>query len=412
MIEPNQLSSKKQKILIFLCWLVYTMSYLGRYSYKSNIINFNVADSKVTGLVMSLFYGAYGAGQIINGLLCHKYNKKLVLTIVCISCAVLNLTIAFGIPFKYFQYLWLLNGVCLSVLWSSLILVLSENLEQKYLKTAIFLMSTTVPVGTFMVYGASALFSALNITYHATFLLSGVCIAVAGIVWFLFYDKNTLNNKIATVKEGGEKESTGKNKIASSLIIMVVIISIFAIVCNLVKDGLQTWTPSVLVDNFPMLGNSLSTMLTLFLPVVGVFGSVLAITMQNKLKNYIIVLGILFMVAGGMLTGVMFSLTNSWVLAILFMSIANCMAQASNNVITSIVPLELRDKINSGLLAGILNGFCYIGSTISGYGLGAIADRFGWSGMFVFYVVLCIMIVVVSIVYLLLQKLNKKAEQK
>jgi len=42
-------------------------------------------------------------------------------------------------------------------------------------------------------------------------------------------------------------------------------------------------------------------------------------------------------------------------------------------------PLFLRNKINSGMVAGILNGFCYVGSTISSYLLGVIVDHYGWN---------------------------------
>ena len=50
------------------------------------------------------------------------------------------------------------------------------------------------------------------------------------------------------------------------------------------------------------------------------------------------------------------------------------------------MPLRLKDRVNSGRMAGLLNGFCYLGSTVTSYGLGAIADGFGWAS--VFYVLL------------------------
>ena len=79
MLENQYGSSKRQKTLIFLCWLVYMVSYLGRYSYNSNISvisDFFGAGEGATGLVTSTFFFAYGAGQIVNGLLCKKYNKR------------------------------------------------------------------------------------------------------------------------------------------------------------------------------------------------------------------------------------------------------------------------------------------------------------------------------------------------
>ena len=48
----------------------------------------------------------------------------------------------------------------------------------------------------------------------------------------------------------------------------------------------------------------------------------------------------------------------------------------------------MKDEFNSGRMAGIINGFCYLGSTLSTYGLGLIADNLGWNA--VFYVLLSI----------------------
>ena len=39
------------------------------------------------------------------------------------------------------------------------------------------------------------------------------------------------------------------------------------------------------------------------------------------------------------------------------------------------LPLYYKDKANAELLAGVLNGCCYVGSTLSSYGLGLIADN-------------------------------------
>ena len=51
------------------------------------------------------------------------------------------------------------------------------------------------------------------------------------------------------------------------------------------------------------------------------------------------------------------------------------------------------------MLAGVLNGFCYLGSTLSSYGLGVIADAKGWEAVFLTLLVLCVVTVVVAISY-------------
>ena len=69
----------------------------------------------------------------------------------------------------------------------------------------------------------------------------------------------------------------------------------------------------------------------------------------------------------------------SIVLALL--GVISCLAYAVNNVVTSMMPLEMRDRVNSGFLAGLMNSATYIGSTASAYGLGLIADGAGWNAV-------------------------------
>jgi len=80
---------------------------------------------------------------------------------------------------------------------------------------------------------------------------------------------------------------------------------------------------------------------------------------------------------------------------------SNFLASSLNSLITSIFPLYMRDKLNSGRLAGIINGFAYLGSTISSYGLGTIADRFGWNGVFITLLSFCVLVMLVWAGYIL-----------
>ena len=77
-----------------------------------------------------------------------------------------------------------------------------------------------------------------------------------------------------------------------------------------------------------------------------------------------------------------------------------CFASSLNSLITSIFPMFMRGKVNSGLYAGILNGFCYLGSTISSYGLGYIAENYGWAATFGVLIAFCAAVCLLWIVYL------------
>ncbi len=403
MDEKKGLSQKSQKILIFLSWLMYTSAYLGRYSYNSNInpimTDFGLDGQRaVAGMVTTFFFVAYGAGQVINGLLCKRYNKKYVLSVAMIISAVLNIMFFIGVDFAWVKYMWFLNGAVQSVLWSSLILVLSENLDAANLKGAIVVMSTSVAVGTFISYGGSALFVHIG-NYRLSFLMGGIVTALVGITWFILYGRISLERTAVCVKkEESVKEIKPKN-VSGGVIAVIAILAFFAVVDNLVKDGLNTWVPVILKENYG-LNDSISILLTLVLPILGVFGATFAMFMNRRIKSYVSICGLSFGGAAVFVLGVILLVkTPYWLPILLCFGIVVFAMHAVNNVITSMAPLYMRDKVNSGMVAGVLDGFCYAGSAISSYGLGVIADNHGWTPVFYLFLITMGVSVVVSVVY-------------
>ena len=52
-----------------------------------------------------------------------------------------------------------------------------------------------------------------------------------------------------------------------------------------------------------------------------------------------------------------------------------------NNVVTAIFPMKSKSGVNAGFVAGIVDGFCYLGSAFSSYGFGLIAENFDWNAV-------------------------------
>ncbi len=383
-------AKKKSNSLIFLCWLMYTVAYLGRYSYTTNVtlvesyFGISHADS---GLVTTFFFFAYGVGQVIHGLLCKRYNKRVVLSLALLVSALLNLAVFCDVPFFLWKYLWLLNGIAQATLWPTAICMLAENLEEQELKKAVVVMSTTPPVGTALTYGVSALFS-LTDTYKYAFLFATVTMAVVGVVWFVSCKKVTNPQKdIATDEPLPEKPE--QKRLSASLVFFVIVICVFSAITNLVKDGLSNWMPTILKEKY-LLTDSLSILFSIVLPLCGVLGAILVTALHKKVGDFLSLLGIVFTIAVICLLGVLGLLQTSWwVLVLLLFTVVVVMAYGSNSIITSMIPMYMRDKMNSGKLAGILNGCAYVGSTISAYGLGLVADNGGWNDVFTLLLVVC-----------------------
>ena len=62
-------------------------------------------------------------------------------------------------------------------------------------------------------------------------------------------------------------------------------------------------------------------------------------------------------------------------------------------------------------MAGILNGCCYVGSALSSYVLGAVADASGWNAVFYLLVGVCAVVCVMALTFTIIVKSKKKKEQ-
>ncbi len=379
----NSLSNKKSNFLIFLCWAAYTVAYVGRLNYNASMVEIlsQMGTTKeAAGTVSSFFFFAYGAGQLINGLLSKKYNTKYSVTVALAASCIINLAMTFCQGIDSMKYLWFLNGAFQSILWSSLIKTLSYNLADSKLSKAVMIMSTTVASGTFVAYGLAALFSYLGLDWTTIFYVASVLVGAVAVLWFI---------GMSTVKKEKAEKEVAERKVKSNLsftpvfIISIAVILISAISNGFIKDGITTWVPSILKEEFGV-PSSLSIIVTLLLPVLSIFGTSLVNVLHKKQKDENALNGIFYFIT--IVFTVLIILTLNFksvpLTLMLFGGIA-CLMSAVNNVITSVVPLYSRDKIDSGFSAGLLNTFCYIGSTLATSMLGKIADTKGWNDVFV-----------------------------
>ena len=419
---------KKSMLLILLCWLAYSCSYLGKVNYSANITQiesyFGVSHAEA-GMVSTFFFFAYGVGQIINGIFCVRYNVKYVVFGGLICSGLANLGIALVNNFTIIKYLWLLNGASLSVLWPCLIGLLGKTLKKEDMAKASMIMGTTVATGTLIIYGLSALFAKLNV-FKFSFFTPAIIVPCIAFVWIFSFDKLTTRTegddgsldenagvKPKKIGKTGGQVCVEKKKMPKDILGMICVMAFFAVATNLVADGLTTWVPSILKETYG-LDDSLSILLTLFLPLLAIFGNFFAVTLYKYTKSFVLNCAFLFLGAAVLILAIIGLLsTEIFILTIACFAIVRFFAGSSNSTITSITPLFLKGKVEPGRIAGLLNGFCYAGSTISSYGLGVIADNRGWDSVFYLLFGVCVSVCVVATIYTLIMRVQekKKGEQ-
>ncbi|MDE6401729.1 MAG: MFS transporter, partial [Clostridiales bacterium] len=355
------------------------------------------ATKNAAGLVASFFFFAYGIGQLVNGFLCHKYNTRIVIFGSLLLAAAANVCLPICPNVEAMKWLWLVNGCVQSVLWCSLVKLQSEYLNDKDIGKSILLMSTTTAAGTFVAYGLSALFVAF-VGWQPTFYVAGGLLIAAAIGWFfgVGYVKRNLPRYEAVKTELPTAESGRVTK--KPIYIALAFVFLFATVNGFVKDGVTTWAPNLLKETYS-LETYFSIILTLILPLISITGAYAARLAHKKLPNDMLISGLFFVSSGGVLALIMWLYTYNLASTVIMFAFVACFMSAINNIVASSVPFRLRTVGKSGMFAGVINTFCYVGSTLSSYLIGMLADGKGWSVVILLLLVLSAAAGVISLLF-------------
>ena len=382
---------------MIICWLAYTSVCIARYSYSANIASveeYYRVGNKDAGLVMTFFAVTYGIGQFVHGALCTHYPRKYIVPIALLVVSGINLSLFFGVPFGAIKYLWLVSAIFQSILWPISLQIISENVGEKLMPKAIFLMSTTTSLGTFLVYGISAIFADIN--YRITFAVCAAILLGFAIIWYFCYKPGHF---IKTEKEENNQGKKSKEKLIY-ILFPVLLLGIFSLFVNFMKDGIQTFVP-VILKSLAEIPDSFSLLLALILPLFGIFGSIVAVNLNKKIPKAITLCMFFFGVIS-LFNAIVFFFGNNLLITVVSFGILELLLHGNSIVIVSIFPLAMRERMSSGALAGILNGAAYIGTALSTWLLGKIADiSGGWSAVFATLLGVALSALIIGAVYLI-----------
>lgn len=409
-IEQPFLSNKKQILIIIICWVSYVLSLLGRYSYSSNVTlimdRFAIEHAEAS-IPTTLFFFAYGFGQILVGFLCHKYNRRLLIISALVITSITNIIIFLGIEFNYIKYLWLLNGFAQANLWPVFLLILRENISKKKIAAVTIVMATASTGGKFLSIAVCAIFAINTSQFMYCFLTAGIVALFAAILFFII--TKGIKKPVKDEKKIENIEETApKQKIDKKSIILLLLLAEFSLVSYAISGGLLSWIPSILKESYG-LSDSLSIFLSVLLPLFSMTVAFISPLLVKLLKNHILISMLCFVLGGALIICVYLFLNVSWVLVISLFTVEAIVMGIVSNTTTVQVPLTFEGKFDAGFLAGILNGACYIGSALATYVLGAMADKSGWSYAFILLIIIALFSALLAFIYLIFaRKRNKK----
>ena len=386
------LDRKHASRLIHLCFMMYTAAYVGRYSYAAGLLNITEAfgvDKDVAGLVSSFFFFSYAAGQLLNAWLSRYYEPRRVVTVSLAISALCNLGIGLCPNIVIMRPIWLLNGIVQSTLWCSLLNVQSKYLAKHDIPRAILWNSVTLALGTFLSYGMSSLFTRLSLPWQVSFFVSAAAVALTAVTWWFGVgsiercvreERGVLPNPEESVTEQAAAQPTAQKPrlFTPHFTVVFVFACIVAAASSFIRDGVVTWMPTILFEDFGV-DRSLSIALTMILPIISFFAAFLVRVLQTRLHGNMLMETLFFGGIALALGGIILLYPLRLAILTLLLFAASYLFLASiTNVTTSVIPFACRRYGNVGSTSALLDACCYAGSVVSTYGLGAVADRYGW----------------------------------
>lgn len=378
--------------LFWLCWLAYSMSYIGRLNFSACMAAM-MADGGLTkaylGSVGTGFLACYGAGQLVNGVLGDKISPKFMVGIGLFGAGFANIWMGLNTVPALMFFIWCANGYFHSMLWSPIVRVLSEWLPRAHHSKAGTNISTTIPVGTILSYLLSSV--VLTIAgWRVVFIVDGILLVAASLVWV--GGIATLKDYIAKregIRMPQETSAAGsaplpnsaKTRHMPSLIIGTgLVFAVMAIMFNgILKDGVTLWVPTYITEFFSVTPQ-FSAAISIVMPVVSLGGAYAAVWANKKYyNNELTTAGVLFGVSAIAFICLFLVGRYNIVLAVSLIAVSLSSMLGVNSMLLTFIPFHFSKLGKAASVTGFLNACSYFASAVSSVTIGVIAEKSGWN---------------------------------
>ena len=375
-------------------WLVYFSQYFGRYNYAASMVAIGQKqgwDTALLGLIASIIFVTYGFGQLFTGWLGDRLNPKAMIFVGCAGSAGCNLWMGLSGSLLQMQLAWGLNGLFCALIWAPMVRLLTVYMPADRLRKSILAFTYATSLGVTGTYLLTS-FLVSRFDWRVAFYVPAVIGLVASLGWLAV--SFTSGKTPARVPEGERSgQSSGQMPdraaggtpprkgeaflsvyVRSGLPLLLAAI----LLMGLLKDGMMTWVPQMISDTFQVEAY-LSIFLSAALPLVNSLSVWLVRRISrghegDDMRNgSLLFLGAVAGMGVLLLAGGLHPL-----LSVVLFSIISTFVTGTNVILISFVPLQFTAMGRTSTIAGLTNAFTYLGSALSGWGLGWIAGRYGW----------------------------------
>lgn len=373
--------------------LMYGSYYMCRYSLP--IANKSLCDyfhwtNEDIGWIITATFWAYAFGQLVNGFITDRIGGRKSILIGAIGTIILNICFGFGKYtglLSYFIIIWLLNGYFQSFGSPSTIKINSNwfSLKERGIFTGIF--ACGIEIGRWTVYALGG-YIIVHYTWEWVFWMPACITTVIAIIGYLLIVNNPEDISLPPVKQSDSEEETDSTplkinelfkRVLTSKIIWIIAFAYFC--TGVVRHGFEQWFPKYLQEVHNISTDSpLFQFTVMAIPVCAVLGATIAGVISDRLFGGRRGPIACIMYFSQVIFLLLFNYFKDPIISCLLLILLSIMISGPHALLGAAAAMDFGGRRASGFAGGLIDCWQYIGAGLTGFGIGMILDRTGWTG--------------------------------
>ncbi len=414
------------RAIVAVCSFVYFVSYFSRKDFAAamaEMIADGVIDKPLGGYISMAMFIVYGVGQLVSGFLGDRLRPAYLLAAGLFTTSLTNLLMPL-LPGGAMVLLWAVNGFAQAMLWPPIVRILADNLSEEGFVRANLAVTCAAHLSTVLLYlyvplcilaadWKMAFFTASALAFFAGVLLLVIVSA------FALGDKQSKTPKADPVLNFDTKNDNNYLRLAMAAGLPAIFVAIISM--GFLRDGIETWLPTLLSEAFSMTAGR-SILISVLLPVFAAIAITLTTVIHKTRLFGNEVLGSIVLFGSAIVLTVLLCFTvgggGSLVSAITL--VLACLVTATmhgiNFLYISCLSGHFAKYGRSATTSGICNAFTYVGAAISMYAIPAVSEHFNWSWVILSWCAVAVVGVLFSLISLkkytkFIRKVDNKNEQ-
>jgi len=399
-----------------------TVGYAGYYFCRSN---FSVAvpllleefgrdgmTKSTLGFIASTGVFIYALGKFGSGIVSDFFGgRKVFLFGMAGSVAA---TVVFGLSTGVTAFLiaWSVNRLIQSMGWGGLVKIASQWFSHKQYGSVMGILSLSFLFGDALARAVFGMLINVGVGWRELFFIAALILAVIALLSYgpLKEKPAELGLPDRTVNPNNLFGSAGGNDSPASLRSLLLpffkspafwLAGFMSVGLTLIRESFNFWTPTYLRE-VAHLGTGDAAITSLVFPFFGGLSVLLSGYISDKLgkgkRGGIIVASIAPLIAVLAYMGLDRNVTGA-VLPVVLVSLSAFLLMGPYSFFAGAISLDMGGKQGSSTAAGFMDGLGYVGATLSTYGVGALADAFGWGASFIALAVVAALVLAAAFVY-------------